>query len=84
MSTGSPAATVRLLVDDDGPGIPPPDRERVFERFARLDEARTREDGGIGLGLAIVRAVAQRSGWTVDIDESPAGGSRVVISMASG
>ena len=72
---------VRLLVDDDGPGIPPDDRERVFERFARLDEARTRQHGGIGLGLAIVRAVAQRSGWTVAIDESPAGGARVVIGM---
>ena len=78
---GSHGGAVRLLVDDDGPGIPPGDRERVFERFARLDEARTREDGGIGLGLAIVRAVAQRSGWTVAVDQSPAGGARVVIGM---
>jgi signal transduction histidine kinase len=50
---------VRFTVADDGPGIPPEERERVFERFHRTDPARTRSDGGAGLGLAIVRAIAE-------------------------
>ncbi|TLM98684.1 MAG: HAMP domain-containing protein, partial [Actinobacteria bacterium] len=48
-----------VLVSDDGPGIAPADRERVFERFVRLDESRRRDDGGTGLGLALCRAVAR-------------------------
>jgi signal transduction histidine kinase len=51
--------TVELMVTDDGPGVPPADRERIFERFTRLDESRSRIDGGFGLGLAIVRDVAR-------------------------
>ncbi|MGH9139485.1 MAG: ATP-binding protein, partial [Acidimicrobiales bacterium] len=58
--------TTTLIVDDDGPGIPVADRERVFERFVRLDEARGREDGGSGLGLALVRAVVDRHRGRVD------------------
>ncbi|MEV0897622.1 HAMP domain-containing sensor histidine kinase [Actinoplanes sp. NPDC049802] len=53
---------VRVEVRDDGPGIPAPDRERVFERFARVDEARDRGHGGAGLGLAIARDIAVRHG----------------------
>jgi signal transduction histidine kinase len=63
---------VLLLVADDGPGIPPEDQERVFERFARTDEGRSRDEGGSGLGLAIVRDVIERHGGTVDVDtDSP-------------
>jgi signal transduction histidine kinase len=70
-----------LSVTDDGPGIPGPDRERVFGRFARLDDARSRDDdepGGAGLGLAIVRATAQAYGGTAYLESgaaefSPAG-----------
>ena len=51
---------VVLTVDDDGAGVPDGERERVFERFVRLDEARARDDGGSGLGLAIVREIAWR------------------------
>jgi signal transduction histidine kinase len=73
-----------LAVSDDGPGIPPADRERVFERFTRLDDARTRDGGGAGLGLAIVRDLVQRHGGTVQLqDASP--GARVVVTLpASG
>jgi signal transduction histidine kinase len=56
-----------LMVSDDGPGIAEPDRERVFERFTRLDEARGRGSGGSGLGLAIVRELVGRAGGTVSL-----------------
>jgi len=62
-----------LEVADDGPGIPPADRERVFERFTRLDDARSRDAGGAGLGLAIVAEIVARHGGTVAAVESPAG-----------
>jgi signal transduction histidine kinase len=64
-----------LIVDDDGPGIDFPDRERVFDRFVRLDSSRTRSDGGSGLGLAITREIAQSLGGTVRVETSPAGGA---------
>jgi signal transduction histidine kinase len=56
---------VRIGVSDDGPGIAAADRERVFERFTRLDDARSRDAGGSGLGLAIVRELVGRAGGTV-------------------
>ena len=56
-----------VRVDDDGPGVPVADRERVFERFTRIDEGRTRGAGGAGLGLALVRAVAVAHGGTAGV-----------------
>ncbi|MGQ0803413.1 MAG: sensor histidine kinase [Actinomycetota bacterium] len=75
--------TVELVVDDDGPGISPADRERVFERFTRLDEGRARDAGGTGLGLAIVRAVVERHRGTVTIEDAPGdgGGARFVVRL---
>lgn len=70
----------RLLVDDDGPGIPAADRVRIFEPFVRLDESRNRATGGVGLGLAIVRRVAEWHGGTVAVVDSPLGGCRFVLS----
>ncbi|WP_460352111.1 sensor histidine kinase [Actinoallomurus acanthiterrae] len=58
---------VTLTVADDGPGVPPEDRERIFERFVRLDDARTRADGGAGLGLTIVRELVTGLGGTVRV-----------------
>ncbi|SEP50298.1 sensor histidine kinase [Amycolatopsis saalfeldensis] len=65
------AATVVLEVRDDGPGIPATDRERVFDRFTRLDDARARDAGGTGLGLAIARTITRRHGGTLRVADSP-------------
>ncbi|MEJ1202013.1 ATP-binding protein [Streptomyces sp. BB1-1-1] len=64
-----------VAVADDGEGVPAADRERIFERFVRLDAARSRDDGGAGLGLAIARDVAVRHGGTLTVHEAPAGGA---------
>ncbi|MDG9716472.1 ATP-binding protein [Streptomyces sp. DH24] len=66
---------VVVAVADDGDGVPEADRERIFERFVRLDAARSRDDGGAGLGLAIARDVAARHGGTLTVGEAPAGGA---------
>ncbi|WP_328854458.1 sensor histidine kinase [Microbispora hainanensis] len=70
--------TAELTVTDDGPGIPPEDRERVFDRFTRLDDARSRDDGGAGLGLAIVRTTVEAHGGTVHLEDASPGLRAVV------
>ncbi|MFC9253917.1 sensor histidine kinase [Amycolatopsis thailandensis] len=69
-----------LTVTDDGPGIPAEDRERVFGRFVRLDDGRARDDGGAGLGLAIVAEIAQAHGGTVEVADHD-GGARLVVRL---
>ena len=75
------ADPVELLVDDDGPGIPEGERERVFDRFHRLDSPRSRDAGGAGLGLAIVRELVTSMGGTVVAEQSPAGGARLRVRL---
>jgi signal transduction histidine kinase len=70
---------VVIDIDDDGPGIPIADRERVFERWVRLDTARDRQAGGSGLGLALVKEIAVAHGGSVSIEDSSMGGTRVSI-----
>lgn len=70
---------VWLVVDDDGPGVAPEDRARIFDRFVRLDHARQRDAGGSGLGLAIVAEVVERHGGGIEVTASPQGGARVVV-----
>jgi signal transduction histidine kinase len=72
---------VALAVSDDGPGIPPEDRERIFERFTRLDEARDRDHGGAGLGLAIARDVLRLHGGDIHVEGGARGGARFVVTL---
>lgn len=73
--------TYTILVEDDGPGIPEADLERVFEPFMRLDASRNKDSGGIGLGLSIVRSIVRSHGGDVSLENRTAGGLRVTISL---
>ncbi len=73
--------SVELVVEDDGPGVPEEERQRVFERFVRLDEARARDAGGSGLGLAIVKEIVTAHGGQVEISTAGLGGARFVVRL---
>lgn len=77
----SDAGAVTLVVTDDGPGVAPEDRERVFERFTRLDEGRARDAGGMGLGLAVVRSTVERLGGSVTLDDAAPHGARFTVHL---
>ncbi|GHH67964.1 two-component sensor histidine kinase [Promicromonospora soli] len=72
-------STVRVLVDDDGPGVQPEHRARVFDRFYRVSDDRSRSSGGAGLGLALVAELVRRRGGRVAVGESPDGGARFTV-----
>jgi signal transduction histidine kinase len=76
-------AAVTLVVADDGPGIAPGDRQRIFDRFTRLDDARSRDGGGSGLGLAIVRDVVTAHGGSVRVEDT-APGARFTVALPAG
>ncbi|OLT42072.1 two-component sensor histidine kinase [Saccharomonospora sp. CUA-673] len=73
-------AWVRVVVDDDGPGVEPEHRGRVFDRFYRASDDRARSSGGTGLGLALVAEAVRRRGGRVVVGESPDGGARFEVS----
>jgi signal transduction histidine kinase len=75
---------LEILVDDDGPGIPEGERERIFEPFYRLDRSRDRATGGFGLGLSIARKAVVLHGGALQVEHSPMGGARFVISLPDG
>lgn len=79
--TSDHTEAVVVVVDDDGPGIAPEDRDQLFGRFSRLDEARNRDEGGAGLGLAITHRVVTQHNGTVTCDTSPTGGARFTITL---
>lgn len=74
-------AGAMIRVEDDGNGIATADRERVFERFVRLEESRSRDQGGSGLGLAIVHQIVTAHGGTIRVDGSEMGGARFVVTL---
>ena len=76
------ATAVAVVVEDDGPGIPPEDRVRVLDRFVRLDESRQRRTGSSGLGLSLSHAIAKRHRGSIDVGDSEhLGGARVTIEL---
>ncbi len=79
--TSTARREVELRVADDGRGIAEDDRPRIFERFTRLDEARARDDGGSGLGLSIVRQIAEDHGGTVVVTDADLGGAEFVVRL---
>jgi signal transduction histidine kinase len=76
-----PAGGAEILIEDDGPGVPAAQRDRVFERFVRLDASRGRSSGGSGLGLAIVREIVHAHGGSVQMSDTDGGGCRVQVSL---
>ena len=70
-----------VCVSDDGSGVPEADRDRIFERFVRLDEARTREAGGAGLGLALSSEIAEAHRGTLTVETSDFGGACFVLRL---
>ncbi|MEQ8965119.1 MAG: ATP-binding protein [Azospirillaceae bacterium] len=79
---GAPdGVTARVVVDDDGPGVPEDRRDGLFEPFVRGEASRSRETGGIGLGLTIARSVARAHGGEVVLDNRPGGGARAVLTL---
>lgn len=81
VSVGPREGRVQLVVDDDGEGVPQAERERIFDRFTRLDSARARDAGGSGLGLSIVRDVVNDMGGHVTVGDSPLGGARFEVDL---
>lgn len=75
---------VFVTLEDDGTGVPFGERERIFERFVRLDEARSRDAGGSGLGLAIAQGIASSAHGSLAVDESRWGGARFVLTLPLG
>lgn len=70
-----------LVVEDDGPGVAPEEREQIFDRFSRLDDGRPRTDGGAGLGLALVKAVAEAHDGSATVSDSSLGGARFEVRL---
>lgn len=71
----------RLAISDDGPGIADTDKERIFDRFTRLDNSRSRATGGAGLGLAITREIVRAYGGTIEVERDDGGGARFVVEL---
>tara|TARA_B100000029_G_scaffold138029_1_gene132963 strand:+ start:15201 stop:16499 length:1299 start_codon:yes stop_codon:yes gene_type:complete len=72
---------LRIIIDDDGPGIPENEREKVLQPFYRIEESRNKNTGGLGLGMTIATDIINNHGGNLDLDNSPMGGLRVIINI---
>ncbi|HEY5053116.1 MAG TPA: ATP-binding protein [Solirubrobacterales bacterium] len=81
LSARADGANLLVVVDDDGPGIPPEQRERVFDRFHRNEPSRDRVSGGSGLGLGIARSIVEMHDGRIWVEDSPLGGARVCFDL---
>ena len=81
LSAKADGASLLVSVDDDGPGIPPEQREHVFDRFHRSESSRERAAGGSGLGLGIARSIVELHGGRIWVEDSPLGGARVCFRL---
>jgi len=81
LSATAQEGTAVLVVDDDGPGVPEAERERIFQRFVRLDTDRARAAGGSGLGLAIVSEIVAAHSGSVTVEPAPGGGARFLVRL---
>jgi len=81
LSVNAESGFVTLLVDDEGPGIPPDQREQILEPFVRLEDSRNRRTGGAGLGLAVARSLVEAHEGMIAIADAPGGGARVVVRL---
>jgi hypothetical protein len=73
--------TIAVTIEDDGPGIPVEEIDRVFEPFHRLEESRNRETGGVGLGLPIARNMLRAHGGDVVLKNRPEGGLKAIVTL---
>jgi hypothetical protein len=80
-AAGTSHAALTIEVEDDGPGIPPQELDRVFEPFHRLEPSRNRETGGVGLGLPIARNIFRAHGGDVTLANRPTGGLRATVTL---
>ncbi|CAA7619984.1 Signal transduction histidine kinase [Candidatus Terasakiella magnetica] len=81
ISLNTATADLEITIDDDGPGIPQQDWERVFAPFVRLEASRSRDTGGTGLGLAVARAAIRAHGGDIALSNRPQGGLRVSVTL---
>jgi two-component system OmpR family sensor kinase len=79
--TSGDAGALTIAVEDEGPGVAPAERQAIFQRFYRVDDARNRASGGAGLGLAIARDIAHAHGGDLWVEEAPGGGARFVLRL---
>jgi signal transduction histidine kinase len=81
LSANSDCGSLVIAVDDDGPGVPPEERERVFNRFHRREASRDRTTGGSGLGLSIARSIVELHRGRIWLEDSPLGGARAAFML---
>jgi two-component system OmpR family sensor kinase len=82
MTVSVTSGTAEVRITDAGPGIPEADQARIFDRFYRIDKARSRDRGGSGLGLAVARSLIQAHGGTIDLTSRP-GATTFTITLAT-